>query len=228
MEAFQHAILPSRMAALGSFRMRWQSLTVEQKLAVGVLGVAGVTALVFGLVQVRMTLIRPFTTDVQTLVELKKQSGPTDAELAEQAKKLDTDGDGVSDYDETNVYQTSPYVRDSDSDGDPDNIEIAKGTDPRCARGKTCLSTTSGTEAASSTASAFVMPPQPGFGEQGAGTAQGIPPRDAKAIRAYLQSTGWSTTDLAQFTDAQILEAYDQSSEPADPAGPQGDIGSSP
>jgi hypothetical protein len=214
----------SRMAALGSFRMRWQSLTVEQKLAVGVLGVAGVTALVFGLVQVRSSLIRPFTTDVQTLVELKKQSGPTEAELAEQAKTRDTDGDGVSDFDETNVYQTSPYVRDSDSDGEPDNIEIAKGTDPRCARGKTCLST-SETAGVSSTAPVFAMPPQVGVGvpDPTTGAMQGVPPRDAKAIRAYLQSNGWSAADLAQFTDAQILEAYDQSAEPAGASDPSAD-----
>jgi hypothetical protein len=195
--------------------MRWQSLTIEQKLLVGVLGVAGVTALVFGLVQVRMSLIRPFTTDVQTLVDLKKRSGPTETELAEQAKKRDTDGDGVSDFDETNVYQTSPYVRDSDSDGEPDNIEIAKGTDPRCARGKTCLSL-SESVAASSTTPGFTIPGTAASGgvDTGMGVAAGIPPRDAKSIRAYLQSHGWTSAELAQFTDAQILEAYDQSAEP--------------
>jgi len=36
----------------------------------------------------------------------------------------DTDGDGVSDYDEFNVYYTSPLHQDTDADGLDDNLEI--------------------------------------------------------------------------------------------------------
>ena len=44
---------------------------------------------------------------------------------------LDTDKDGVSDWEEINVYHTNPYSKDTDQDGIPDLTEILKGTDPR-------------------------------------------------------------------------------------------------
>ena len=42
----------------------------------------------------------------------------------------DTDGDGLSDGDEVNIYHTNPLVADTDGDGIPDGVEIATGTDP--------------------------------------------------------------------------------------------------
>ncbi len=42
----------------------------------------------------------------------------------------DTDGDGLSDGDEVNLYHTNPLVADTDGDGIPDGVEIATGTDP--------------------------------------------------------------------------------------------------
>ncbi len=42
----------------------------------------------------------------------------------------DTDGDGISDGDEINIYKTNPFSVDSDGDGVPDGKEIAIGTDP--------------------------------------------------------------------------------------------------
>lgn len=189
-----------------------RALTTEQKLAVGVLCVAGVAALAFSAIRVRDALIGPFTTDVQTLVELQRQFGPTEAEIADEQRRTDTDGDGVNDYDELHVYLTSPYLRDSDSDGEADNIEIAKGTDPNCAKGQTCVSVISGT-AASGTNPGVTPPPGtvpaspiPG----GAIGASPIPPRDPQAIRAILQASGMSAADLAEFSDEALLQVYDQ------------------
>ncbi|MCX6980578.1 MAG: choice-of-anchor D domain-containing protein [Verrucomicrobia bacterium] len=44
--------------------------------------------------------------------------------------KVDTDGDGISDGDEVNIYHTNPLLVDTDGDGIPDGAEIAAGTDP--------------------------------------------------------------------------------------------------
>jgi hypothetical protein len=175
---------------------------------VGVLGVAGLAAIVFGLIQLRRTVIRPFTTDVQSLVELKKRLGPSEEELAAERRRTDTDGDGISDEDELNTYRTSPYLADSDSDGTTDNLEIAKGTDPNCPTGKNCLTSSSGTEAATSTG--FTVPPAGTNGFFG-GAASPVPPRDAEAIRTYLRASGMSDAELSAYSDAQLLEAYDQS-----------------
>jgi hypothetical protein len=43
----------------------------------------------------------------------------------------DSDGDGLSDYDEINTYGTDPKVKDCDGDGSSDGAEIYYGTNPR-------------------------------------------------------------------------------------------------
>jgi len=77
----------------------------------------------------------PKAKDVNTNAQL------SDAEVINELKNSDTDGDGLSDYDELFKYNTSPFLKDSDSDGVTDNQEIQKGTDPNCPTeitGKTC------------------------------------------------------------------------------------------
>ncbi|HWQ99252.1 MAG TPA: hypothetical protein VN397_00190 [Candidatus Methylomirabilis sp.] len=187
---------------------RWRSLTREQKLSVGVLGVCGLIAILFSFVRIRNAIIRPFTTPVSLLVELRKKFGPTEQEIVEQQKRTDTDGDGISDFEELNVYKSSPYLRDSDSDGDPDNLEVAKGTDPNCPKGKTCVGTTGGTEAPGPAKVSLPKPEQPSAA--GAIPALSIPPREPQAVRAWLQTLGFSAEELANHTDTQILEAYDE------------------
>lgn len=191
--------------------IRWKALTREQKLSVGVLGVLGVISLLFAFIQVRRALITPFTTPVQRLVELKKLFGPSQEELMEEEKKKDTDGDGLSDYDERKVYRTSPYLRDSDSDGEPDNIEIAKGTDPNCPKGETCAAAIAGTEVATGTGPGIVPP-----SAQTQGLVPGVSPlmpeRDPAAIREFLRQSGVSEAELSNYTDADLLQAYDESS----------------
>jgi len=46
----------------------------------------------------------------------------------------DTDGDGLSDGEEVDVYHTDPTLRDTDGDGTDDGVEVAAGTDPLTSR----------------------------------------------------------------------------------------------
>lgn len=55
--------------------------------------------------------------------------------LSSQSK--DTDGDGLTDYEEIYIYGTSPYLKDSDGDGMDDKYEVEMGYDPNC-KGKEC------------------------------------------------------------------------------------------
>lgn len=50
-------------------------------------------------------------------------------ELGTNPYEADTDGDGLSDYDEVKVHKTDPFKRDTDSDGLTDREEIDLGTD---------------------------------------------------------------------------------------------------
>lgn len=43
---------------------------------------------------------------------------------------IDTDKDGISDYDEINLYGTNPDISDTDNDGVTDGVEIMRGFDP--------------------------------------------------------------------------------------------------
>jgi hypothetical protein len=43
---------------------------------------------------------------------------------------IDTDGDGISDYDELNLYKTDPNNPDTDGDGFMDGVEIIRGFNP--------------------------------------------------------------------------------------------------
>ncbi|PLX21743.1 hypothetical protein C0584_01405 [Candidatus Parcubacteria bacterium] len=54
----------------------------------------------------------------------------------------DEDGDGLTDLEEENLYQTSPYLDDTDSDGVSDGDEVKNGSDPNCAEGQNCYQET--------------------------------------------------------------------------------------
>ncbi len=55
---------------------------------------------------------------------------------------LDTDDDGVTDYDEVNIYKTNPANSDSDADGFQDGAEILARTNPRGGELTTAMSST--------------------------------------------------------------------------------------
>lgn len=191
----------------------WKSLTREQKLSVGVLAVCGIIALLLGVVQLRRAIISPFTAPIENLILVDTLMGPNEAEVIREQKRTDTDGDGISDWHELNVFKTSPYLRDTDSDGEPDNIEIAKGTDPNCPEGQACVTALSADNLATTTRQ-ISLPGGAGetpfpFGGVG-GSSPVIPERDPDAIRAFLRARGTSEEELSRFSDQAILEAYDQ------------------
>jgi hypothetical protein len=50
----------------------------------------------------------------------------------------DSDGDGLLDWEEEDLYNTSPYLEDTDSDGILDGQEVNAGTSPVCFEGDDC------------------------------------------------------------------------------------------
>jgi hypothetical protein len=51
-------------------------------------------------------------------------------ERSDIESSVDTDGDGISDFDEVNLYRTNPQLADTDGDGFTDGVEIMRGFDP--------------------------------------------------------------------------------------------------
>lgn len=107
--------------------------TREQKIGFIFMLVFAILTVGLGGLQLRNTIYGPFV--------IKKTANPlTSVTTNDEArlKNIDTDHDGLNDYDELNQYETSPYLPDTDSDGASDKAEIDKGTDPLCPEGKSC------------------------------------------------------------------------------------------
>jgi len=190
------------------------SPTREQKITVGVLIVCGIIALGLSVLQVRRTLNRPFTASLEEFIAFQRLLGPSDAEKERKQQETDTDGDGISDWQELNGYHTSPYLADSDSDRVPDNIEIARGTDPNCAEGEACGSLFGAAAAGTSTVTAESL----GVTTPATEVSTGVPPRDPEAIRTFLRMRGMSDAEIARYSDAEILESYDAAAKGGDGA----------
>jgi hypothetical protein len=58
----------------------------------------------------------------------------TDPRASHRYESADTDGDGLSDYEEANFYGTDPNNADTDKDSLPDGFEIRAGLNPHTAR----------------------------------------------------------------------------------------------
>jgi hypothetical protein len=69
---------------------------------------------------------------VQTFETIRK--GRTDVDSS-----TDTDGDGISDFDEINLYSTDPALADSDYDGFTDGAEIISGFNPNDAAAEAAI-----------------------------------------------------------------------------------------
>lgn len=131
--------------AFGPFervRALWQEWPAETRFSVGVIGICGTAVVLLSSMYFRSNILSPFRVPTATLTSaqerLRELAASSDAHEAERLKGKDTDRDGLSDYAEISIYKTSPYLADSDSDGIPDAIEIAQGTNPNCPTGQTC------------------------------------------------------------------------------------------
>lgn len=156
--------------------------------------VLGVTALILGGIQLQRTVQNPFSAVPKQSTTQK----PEEVALLELQAK-DTDGDGITDYDELYSFNTSPYIADSDSDAVNDRDEVNRGTDPNCPEGKTCGVLTNANTPANVNAATNA-------GATNTAGATGNP--TAAQIREALLASGVSKTDLDAIDDATLLTSY--------------------
>ena len=174
----------------------------NRKIAVAVLGLVAFVLIIFWSKNLQFQLNDPFTykggDDEEVAVD-------DDSDMALRLK--DTDNDGLNDYDELNVYMTSPYLDDTDSDGFKDGEEITNGNNPNCAAGAECEvvdplegATSSGEGVdASVTAMADILSNV---------DMSSVPAEEIKAIREVFLESGYEKAKLDSLTDEQVYQAY--------------------
>ncbi|MEK7619126.1 MAG: hypothetical protein AAB416_02710 [Patescibacteria group bacterium] len=185
-----------------------------------------VASLVFGVATTLKNVSAPFQATAgkdSEEEELVIEQGPSIQDL----KNQDTDSDGLSDYDEGQVYRTSPYLKDSDADGYDDKQEIATGHDPLCATGKPCskeVKTSGATTDPEGSEQAGVTEPSNISGSSKFDPSKYV---DASSqdpfakleqfgpaeVRALLLEKGLPPDKLQQLSDETIMELYRQTLE---------------
>lgn len=163
----------------------------ERKLLV-ILISAGCVALILGFLQIFSFIKKPFQA-VTINTSLRNSTALS------SLTKTDTDNDGLNDYNELYVYQTSPYIADSDSDGTTDSAEVTGGTDPNCAAGTTCspLAATNTTILTTNVALTNAVPT----------TGSSFSATD---LRQTLLNAGAPQATLDTLSDAELLELYNE------------------
>lgn len=121
--------MPSRL------RERWESFTKEQRLSVVLLCICGFFALGLSAYQMNMNVHGPFLADKAQAIAFKQSLLPSPDEQDAKQKRTDTDGDGLSDWDEIQVYHLNPNLKDTCGDGILDNIRVATGKNLVCTSG---------------------------------------------------------------------------------------------
>jgi len=106
------------------------------KLMFGVLIFFGIATLFLGILKINRSINENIFPKIeqQPITKTNNQQ-----KTPEELMTIDTDGDGLSDYQEMYVYGTSIYLADTDSDGYSDKDEVDNGYDPNCPKGSDCL-----------------------------------------------------------------------------------------
>ena len=166
----------------------------------------GLSALILGMFSIKSSITGAPLQRVQLNQDGTDQIlSQTDSTAEDELKGKDTDKDGLNDYEELNVYFTSPYLEDSDSDGVNDKEEINTGEDPSCPKGQNCfrqdIPQPGGTD---SSGTELDLNP---LGQSGLGSLynQGTSGLD---LRAILRSAGMSEAELSQLSDEELSQLY--------------------
>src|SRR3989338_763695 len=117
-------------------RQRWLSMAGDQKIGFVLFSVIGIAGLILSFIFLLQQMKAPFVVDYDG--EAFLTSSERELKDIEAQQNSDTDDDGLSDYDEQNVYRTSAFLADSDGDGFRDGEEVVSGNNTNCPAGQAC------------------------------------------------------------------------------------------
>ncbi len=127
----------------------------------------------------------------------------------------DTDKDGLTDNEERSLYNTSPFLEDSDSDSQSDRQEIENGTDPNCATGQDCetqaapLNTANNVVATSTINSDITTTESSTAGDDDLQLMMSGQANVAQ-LRVMLLDSGADANMLQQLSDEELLKTYQE------------------
>lgn len=191
----------------------------KQKAAVVALSVFAVIIMAVWAVRFQESIVSPLQPKTEQLANSNSQTSE------EAQRSSDTDGDGLNDWDELNLYKTSPFLEDSDSDQINDKAEIDAGKDPNCPEGRTCNTaiTTSDTTTTASSAVPNLYSDQTLTQVQNSTeqSSQKIGTEDknylnqlfsdnmdAATLRQLMIDQGMKKADLDKISDEQLMKSF--------------------
>ena len=169
-----------------------------------------VAIVVLGLWQLKARVSNPFKAPQDDSYQLARSD-----QLNEE---VDTDSDGLSDYDETFLYGTSPYLEDTDSDGISDYEEINNNTDPKCSEGSDCFFEDDFFAEPESVIDNSLEDLSAGLGEislpeniNSADLEQALSGQiNVEDLRALLLESGAEAEVLSQISDEELIASYQE------------------
>ncbi|MEI6287967.1 MAG: hypothetical protein WCP18_00050 [bacterium] len=185
----------------------------KEKAVAGAILIVALVAVFFVYYQLSLAVTSPFNSFMQATSIASSSFVATDNNGSNSAikdqflsmaelKSKDTDGDGLSDYDELYKYHTSQFLEDTDGDGIFDGQEIKDGTDPRCPTGQMCDHSLEVALAPPTfDTSVMSLPDQTAVPD--ASTTLNI-------IKQLLLDNGVPPDQIYQFSDADLLVMYQQ------------------
>lgn len=188
----------------------------QKKAGVIILAAAGVLVLALGFWSISYKIRAPFFLKAVDKNLLSNNAVP---DLTK-----DTDGDGLTDWEETNIYHTSPYLWSTSSDGISDGDKVRRGLDPLCnyntlisIDGQPCGPNAGQSAPSTGNFSTSSAPGLPGLTPNFTSAAPSpnvttVLPANltVSQIREALKQGGVSEADLKKLDDKTIMELYHQ------------------
>jgi len=206
------------------------SMDKNRKIALIVLSVFSVSIIVIWSLNFKNSLRDPFSYKGDLIVNnTNNQNNCADGNCATgemtsdnlELKNIDTDGDGISDWDELFVYGTSPYLEDTDGDtlSDYEEIFVYK-TNVNCPEGQNCSNSLSQSEVQNTEPSDdfynFLNSLETSVDQDinstssNSSLSENSENLDAQSLRQILIQSGIEEGDLQQISDDDLLKLYQE------------------
>jgi len=202
---------------IGQVQISPQPLSRSQKIAVAVLAFFAFFVIIVWMISFKKNLAGPLPKSTQITdasIDIENQSN-------QDLSQKDTDGDGLNDYEELNIYKTSPYLEDSDSDGFSDKEELDSDNDPNCPVGRDCIGNLEQAEKEEILPQGNGQAIVPEISQQNLNTLQNQSSQedinkalsgqmDAASLRKVLIESGMDQNVLNQISDEDLMKSYQE------------------